>query len=152
MRKEDLVVAAICLVTAGVVLVDSTYRYFGDRGEVGPGAYPTLLAILLGVCGLSILVQWMRGNRNTDGPAFIPTGVSGTRFALVAGSLVVHRFVMDFLGFGLASLLLMIFQMRTLGNQSWRVTIALSIVFMLIVSYIFRVWLYMGLPRGFVGF
>jgi putative tricarboxylic transport membrane protein len=152
MRKEDLVVAAICLITSVVVLSDSAHRYFGDQGEMGPGAFPTLLAILIGLCGVSIIVQWMRGNRDTRGPAFISSGVGGWRFSFVAGSLVIHRFVMDFVGFGLTSLVLMIFQMRLLGRHRWSTTLILSVLFVLLISVTFRVWLYMGLPRGFIGF
>ncbi|MHB0869126.1 MAG: tripartite tricarboxylate transporter TctB family protein [Chloroflexota bacterium] len=151
MRKEDLVVGALCLATAAWVLAESVSRYFGDRGELGAGAYPSYVAILLAACGASIILQWVTGNRDTSGKAFLPTGNGRKRLAYQSGALVVHRVATDLLGFGLASLILMIFQMRTLGRHRWRTIILLSFAFVLSVSYTFREWLYMALPRGILG-
>ncbi len=152
MRREDLVVAALCLATSAMVLVQSVPRYFTDRGALGSGAYPCYIALLLAICGCSILIQWFRGNRKTDAPPFFPRGRGGKLLACTAGSLVVHRVVTDLLGFGLASLLLMIYQMRILGHHRWWTTLVLSFLFVALVSYTFREWLYMDLPRGFLGY
>ena len=152
MRKADLVVASICFAVAAVTIQQSVPHYFGDRGGMGSGAYPTYLGVLLAACGLSILVQWLRGNRETGGKPFFPTGSGGKKLAYSSAALVIHRVATDFLGFSVASLLLMIFQMRTLGKYNWRTTLALSVVFVAAVGYTFRQWLYMALPRGFLGF
>lgn len=152
MRREDLIVAALCLATSAMVLVQSVPRYFTDRGALGPGAYPCYIALLLAICGCSILIQWFRGNRKTDAPPFFPRGRGGKLLACTAGSLVVHRVGTDLLGFGLASLLLMIYQMRILGHHRWWTTLVLSFLFVALVSYTFREWLYMDLPRGFLGY
>ncbi len=148
MRREDLVVAVLCLATAAVVLLDCAHRYFDDRGSIGTGAYPTYVALLLAGCGLSILLQWFRSNRDTEAPPFLPSGIGGRRLAFSAGSLVVYRVATDILGFGIASFLLMVFQMRTLGRHRWLTILGISIAFVLAVSYTFREWLYMALPRG----
>lgn len=152
MRREDLVVAAICLATSAGVLVESIPRYFDQRGAMGSGAYPCYIALLLAVCGLSILIQWFRGNRASDAPPFFPRGRGGKLLAGTAGSLVVHRVGTDLVGFGLASLLLMIYQMRLLGRHRWWTILGLSFLFVALVSYTFRAWLYMPLPRGLLGF
>lgn len=152
MRREDLVVAALCLATSAVVLVESLPRYFGPRGAMGSGAYPSSIALVLAICGLSIVAQWLRGNRTTDAPAFFPRGRGGKLLAGTAGSLVVHRVASDLLGFAPASLLLMIYQMRLLGHHRWWTILGLSALFVAIVSFIFRGWLYMPLPRGLLGF
>lgn len=104
------------------------------------------------ICGLSILTQWFRGNRRTDAPPFFPRGRGGRLLACTSGSLVAHRVATDVLGFGFASLLLMIYQMRLLGHHRWWTTLVLSSLFIALVSYTFRVWLYMPLPRGLMGF
>ncbi len=152
MRREDLIVALLCLATSATVLVESVPRYFGARGALGSGAYPCYVALLLAICGLSFLIQWLRGNRIADAPPFFPRGRGGKLLACTAGSLVVHRFGTDLLGFGLASLLLMIYQMRLLGRHRWWTTLVLSSAFIAAVTYAFRGWLYMALPRGVVGF
>jgi hypothetical protein len=152
MRREDLIVAVLCLATSAWVLVESVPHYFGNRGGLGSGAYPCYLALLLAICGLSILVQWFRGNRTTDAPAFFPRGRGGKLLACTAGSLIAHRVGTDLVGFTMASLFLMIYQMRLLGHHRWWTTLTISVVFVALVSYTFREWLYMALPRGFLGF
>ena len=81
MRREDLVVAALCLATSAMVLVQSVPRYFTDRGALGSGAYPCYIALLLAICGCSILIQWFRGNRKTDAPPYFPRGRGGRLLA-----------------------------------------------------------------------
>jgi len=152
MRRGDLVVAVLCLATSTMILVESAPRYFAERGGLGSGAYPCYLALLLTVCGLSILVQWFRGNRKTDAPPFFPRGRGGKLVACTAASLVAHRVGTDLLGFTFASFLLMIYQMRLLGQHRWWTTLGLSFLFVALVSYTFREWLYMALPRGLLGF
>lgn len=152
MRREDLVVAGLCFATAAFVLAESIPRYFTSRGTLGSGAYPCYIALLLTICGVSVVIQWFRGNREAKAPPFFPRGRGGKLLACTAGSLVAHRVVTDFIGFGLASLFLMICQMRILGRHRWWTILLLSFLFVGFVSYTFREWFYMDLPRGFLGF
>ena len=46
----------------------------------------------------------------------------------------------------------MVFLMRLLGNYRWWTILPVSFLFVGAVSYIFREWLYMDLPRGFLGY
>jgi hypothetical protein len=152
MRREDLIVAVLCLVAAAVVLFQSVPHYFDSKGSLGAGAYPCYIAILLALCGVSIVIQWYRGIRKTDASAFFPRGKGGMLLAGTAGALVAHRIASIYIGFGLASLLLMIFLMRLLGDHRWWVTLLFSFLFVGVISYIFRELLYMDLPRGFWGY
>ena len=151
MRREDLYVAIICLAVAAVVAVQSIPHYFTQQGTLGSGVYPCVIAALLAICGLSILIQWLRGNRQTKTASFFPRGRRGKLLAYAAASLVAYRIGLDILGFALASFLLMIFQMRLLGHHRWWSTLALSGLFVGFISYIFSTWLYMDLPHGLIG-
>ncbi len=151
MRRGDLVVAILCFGLAAVVLVQSAPHYFTDSGTLGSGVYPCYVAALLAICGLSIFVQWFRGNRQAAAAAFFPRGRGGRLLACTAAALLAYRIGMDILGFTVASLLLMIFLMRLLGRHRWWTTLALSGLFVALVSYTFRQWLYMDLPRGLLG-
>ena len=152
MRREDLIVAVLCLATSAVVLFQSIPRYFSSQGSLGAGAYPCYIAVLLAICGVSIFIQWYRGAKKTNVPPFFPRGRGGTLLACTAAGLVAHRILTDLVGFGLASLLFMIFLMRLLGNHRWRTTLLFSFLFVGGISYVFRELLYMALPRGFLGY
>ncbi len=151
MRREDLIVAVLCLIVAAVVLQQSLPHYFTEQGTPGPGAYPCYIAALLAVCGFSIFVHWLKGNCDRKAGSFFPRGRAAKLLVLTAVALVAYRVGMDILGFTAASLLLMIFLMRILGDHGWWKTILYSVVFVGLVSYTFRTWLYMDLPRGLLG-
>jgi len=151
MRREDLIVAVLCFIVAAVVLQQSLPHYFTQQGMPGRGAYPCYIAALLAVCGLSILVHWLKGNCDHKAGSFLPRGRAAKLLFLTAIALVAYRVGMDILGFTAASLLLMMFLMRILGNHGWWKTILYSVVFVGLVSYTFRTWLYMDLPRGLLG-
>lgn len=74
MRRGDLIVAILCFGLAAVVLEQSVPHYFTDRGDLGSGVYPCFVAALLATCGLSIFIQWFRGNRQAKAAAFFPRG------------------------------------------------------------------------------
>jgi len=152
MRRQDLIVAVLCIATSALVLVLSVPHYYGTWGTLGAGAYPAYIAPILAICGISIFIQFFLRDRKEDEPPFFPRGRKRTLLLFAAGSLVAHRFATDLFGFGLASLLLMIFLMRLLGNYRWRTILPVSILFVGAVSYLFREWLYMDLPRGFLGY
>ena len=151
MRREDLIVAALCFIVAAVVLQQSLPHYAMERGTVGPGVYPCYIAGLLAICGLSIVIHWFRGNRDLKAGPFFPRGRAAKLLILAIIGLVAYRIGMDILGFALASLLFMIFLMRVLGRHGWGKTLLYSLIFVGLVSYTFRELLYMDLPRGLLG-
>ena len=151
MRREDLVVAALCFVVAAVVLQQSLAHFTMERVTLGSGVYPCYIAALLAICGLSIVIHWFRGNRDLKAGPFFPRGRAAKLLVLTVIGLVAYRIGMDILGFTAASLLLMIFLMRLLGRHQWWKTLLYSVVFVGLVSYTFREWLYMDLPRGLLG-
>jgi hypothetical protein len=151
MRREDLIVAVLCLIVAAVVLQQSVPHYLTDRGTLGSGVYPCYIAALLAICGASIFIHWFRGNRDLKTGSFFPRGRPAKLLVLTVIGLVAYRIGMDILGFTLASLLLMIFLMRVLGRHHWWKTLLYSALFVGLVSYTFRQWLYMDLPHGLLG-
>ena len=148
-RPEDLLVGALCLLTAAVALADSLPRYFGRQG-MGPGAFPTWIAALLICCGVLVVVKLVRQGGLAVWEAW-PRGPALWRVLLAGLSMVVYLAVMGVTGFWLASSLLLLFHLRVLGHYSWRIAIPVAIVAALLIAYIFGVLLFMPLPPGFVG-
>ena len=149
-RPEDLAVAGLCLLAAAVAVAESVPRYFGRQG-IGPGAFPTWVAVLLAGCGLAVIFKAVR--RRGLAPALDwPVGPARIRLLLAAGSMAVYLAVLPIVGFWLSSALLMVFHFRVLGGYSWRVAVPTALVSALLIAYVFGVLLYMPLPPGIVGF
>lgn len=149
-RPEDLVVAGLCLLAAVVTAAESVPRYFGRQG-IGPGAFPTWVALLLAGCGLAVVVNAVR--RRGLAPALDwPVGPARIRLLLAAGSMAVYLAVLPIIGFWLSSALLILFHFRVLGGYSWRVAIPTAFFSALLIAYVFGELLFMPLPPGIVGF
>lgn len=149
-RPEDLVVAGLCFLAAVVVLVESLPRYIGRQTTLGPGAFPTWVALFLAICGASMLLKLARQGGLAP-RADWPHGAALRRVLAVAGSLLVYQAVLQPLGFWLASMLLLLFHLRVLGRYRWRVAVPVAVFTALLVTYVFGVLLFMPLPPGFLG-
>lgn len=148
-RREDLIVAGLALLTALVVAIDSLPRY-SSRGAMGPGAVPLLLAIIIALCAAGLLVRAVRERALARAVSW-PRGAELRRVALSAGSLVAYVLALPVTGFPLATVLLLLVFLRCLGEYRWRVAVPLALGGALVMWYAFGVLLYMPLPRGWPG-
>jgi putative tricarboxylic transport membrane protein len=148
-RREDLVVAGLCLLAAAVTLTESIPRYFGSQG-IGPGAFPTCVAVVLAVCGAGYLVQAARQGGLAPSVGW-PRGEALRRVVLATASLVLYLLVLPWLGFTLSSAALLIFHFRLLGDYSWRFAVIVGVVAAVLIWFVFAGLLFMSLPRGLIG-
>jgi hypothetical protein len=149
-RPEDLVVAVLCLLVAGVTAAQAIPNMAGRQNTLGPGAYPTGLSLFVALCGLIQLVRAFRGGLAPGVPW--PRGRSLGRVAMAFGSLVAYLYTMQWVGFWLGTTLFLLFQFRALGAYSWRVAVPMSLGLAFAIAYVFGLWLYLPLPRGVIGF
>jgi putative tricarboxylic transport membrane protein len=148
-RPEDLLIAGLCLLAAAVAAAESVPRYFGRQG-IGPGAFPTWVAILLVCCATGVIVKAARQRGLASWEAW-PRGAALRRVLLASASLILYLAVLGVLGFWLASSFLLLFYLRVLGRYSWPVAVAVAFGAALLIAYVFGVLLFMPLPPGFVG-
>lgn len=117
----------------------------------GPGIMPTWLGIGIGVLSLILIGQAVVSKKEIkESPLFELSEVFsvGTMFII----LFVYLGVMDYLGFGLDTFLLVTYVARRLGKYAiWKCAILGAITGSLTV-YLFRILLDMPLPIGFLGF
>lgn len=149
MRPEDLLIGALCLLAAAVATAESLPRYFGRQG-IGPGAFPTWVAVLLLCCGAAVVARVVLQRGLAPWEAW-PRGAALRRVVLASASMVVYLSLLQVLGFWLTSSLLMLFHLKALGGYAWRVAIPVAFASALVIAYIFGVLLFMPLPPGFVG-
>lgn len=116
----------------------------------GPGAFPTLVALLLAAC--SLLLIWQGRKELAAGPLIRLAPWTGSakrvaRFFLVPASVMFYVLLIDDLGFLLTAGLVLIVLLLSLGVRVEH-AIALSILTVLLVHTVFSTALKVQLPWG----
>jgi putative tricarboxylic transport membrane protein len=120
--------------------------------KFGPAWFPGLIAGGLGLCGMLLIGTGLRAARHRSAPwAEIPPWLHSARarwgVAALLGGLLFYVLAASALGFHLTSLILLVLWMRVLG-ASWRVTLPVALVAMLVIHYSFYKLLRVPLPWG----
>jgi hypothetical protein len=149
MKRYDRICAILFLGIAVAAIVLSSYMPMGRTGKPGPGFLPFWVGVILAL--LSILLFAVAGLRK--GPEEPVKFLSGEgRWPSViwtAGSLLGYGLLIEFLGFVISTLLLLLFLFRYIGNQKWWIAFAGTSLVTVAAHLIFKVGLKVQLPRGF---
>lgn len=153
MRRRELAAAAVLLAFALFGLTQAQGLRFGSVVAPGPGFFPLCLAAALCLTSLGLLVQALRVAPVGRGEA--PAAIAGQRRFAVVGTLVallVYALVLEWLGFLLATVGLLVFFFKALQRQSWLVAASGSVATALLSYLVFKMWLGVNLPTGLFRF
>ena len=111
--------------------------------EVGPGVVPALW--ILGILALSIFlfVKGIMGKENSD-----PEWGKIIKVITFIGMTILYLFVMQIIGYNLATLAYLIGGMLYLSYRNWKVMITISVGWVIFSYFIFFRLLYVPLPKG----
>ncbi|WP_019851298.1 tripartite tricarboxylate transporter TctB family protein [Desulfitobacterium sp. PCE1] len=149
-KKTDFKVGITFLILSIFIIVQARQMPKSMPGvDFGPGILPLGLGVVLTVLSIILLIQSF-GEKNTT------TSVLRRKDVLpVAGLflvLVLYLGLMEILGFGIATFLLVTYLAHKLGKYAlWKCALLGALTGMLIV-YLFRTLLDLPLPIGFLGF
>lgn len=133
---------------SGAICFESYKLGLGSLSNPAPGLFPFLTGAILGF--LSIL--WLVINLLPGGPwGWAKISISWGRVVPMLGGLFLYSVLLNFLGFALATFLLILGLLKGIERKSW-VSSGLVALGISIFSYIvFRIWLRVQLPEGFLG-
>jgi putative tricarboxylic transport membrane protein len=152
MTRVNTIVWGLLVAFGGFIVHESlNHNYYGSDFGPGPGFFSFWLGILLMSLSVIQIVITYRRPAEPLPDHFIPDREGIKRMLSVMGALVASLLLMKYLGFSLTMLGFCIFLLRSLGRQSWWLTLILSIVASLGTNYLFGL-LQVMLPRGFLGF
>jgi putative tricarboxylic transport membrane protein len=121
----------------------------GLVGTAGPenGLFPFLAGLIIMGAGVALL---LRSASEQIAPDF-PRGAALWRVLGVMAALAFMAIGIPFLGFAVAAFITMIILLRTVEQSGWWLSLALALVAVVIVVWLFGRILGMALPRGSWG-
>lgn len=150
MRRAEILTALALLGIAGIVMYQAI-RLGPGWGEAGPrsGFFPFWLSVTLGLASLWVLVQAARGSGVKATPFFPPGAIRQVLTVLLpmAGAFVLFEIV----GFYIAAFLYLLVYIRLTGRHSWILTLAVGILFPVLIFLVFEKWFLVPLPKGLFG-
>src|SRR5262245_40657293 len=145
MKKETIVTSILFLLLALGAFIESMKLPFGRISAPAAGFFPAVLAVLLAVNSLFILVGVLR--RGHDGAAQ-GESLKWKKILLALGSLLVFGLVFERLGYLLTTFLFIIYLLRIVERQSWRLALSVALSASLVSYIVFGLLLGTPLPAG----
>jgi putative tricarboxylic transport membrane protein len=151
-RHRELLISMIWLAISIAICIGSVRLDLGRLSVPGPGFFSFLCGAVMGIMALVIFVQAIRSQSDDLAKPIIsnPRGFLKMTYGFIA--LVLYAVVMEYIGFALSTVLFMGFFLRVVVAQKWRVVFACSIIPTICAYLIFKSWLDVQLPGGFLGY
>jgi putative tricarboxylic transport membrane protein len=133
---------------SAAVCVESYKLGVGTFNKPRSGFFPLLLGAVIGT--LAVILQLIRlFSKGRDTPkVFVPF----KRIVPLGVSLFAYVLLIQFLGFVIATVLLVVFFLKIIESLPWKVTAPVAIGIPFLTYFIFRILLRIQLPTGFMGF
>ena len=150
---KDTIAGAASVVLGSVYLISTRAIPVMDAGDqVGPRAFPYLIAVLVIGCGLWLLVkEFLNSNRQPFSWNFVSERAVWVRILLTIAAGITYGLVLDWLGYIIATFIFMIFvcEMINVGRHAQNLVIA--VIFPVFTFVAFALILKLSLPRGILG-
>lgn len=153
MKVNDAISGALLLALALAVLFN--IRAFPNipGQNIGPAAFPGLLASLLAVCSVVLIVKGLRAKAKNPAAHWIETGAwlrapaQLRNFFVTVGSLLFYIAASDRLGFIPTTIIILVAMFLSLGVRR-RLILPVAIVVTLVIHTVFYKGLRVPLPWG----
>jgi hypothetical protein len=147
-KRYDRTCSIIFLIFALIVIWQSFLMPVGRLSKPGPGFLPLWVGIILALLSAFL---WIEAGLRKSAPVQVQflTGEGRWSSALfTVGSLLAYALLIEFLGFIICTLLLLIFLFRFVGNQKWWLVFTETVLVTIVTHVIFKVGLKVQLPIG----
>jgi len=144
-------IAASIVVIVGAIFIIFSIPIYSIKIGAGPGAgvFPFWIGLFVVPCGLLYLWDSLRSKAKER---FLEGGGRQRAWLIqTALSIIGYIALMPYLGFALSSFLLLVFHLWVIGGYRLPFSLLFSAIVATLCAYSFRVWLYIPLPRGFLG-
>ena len=164
MKFNDAVSGAVLLALALAVLVNVQSFPKIPGQNIGPGAFPGLLAALLAGCAIVLIIKGLQRRKHANGTAsaavenkspvewftagaWLQSPPQLRNFAVTVGSLLFYIAASDWLGFIPCAIIVLVAMFLTLGVRH-RLILPIAVVVALVIHWVFYKGLRVPLPWG----
>lgn len=150
MKRYQLGSAIFLLLFGAFICLEARKLDMGRIVKPGPGFFPFWLGMALIIVSLALIIQSTRGK--ADAPTQgLWKGLRWEKILYTLAALLLYSFLLESLGYILATFLLLLFLFRAIESQRWPVVISGSVVTSLFTYALFKLWLQVQLPVGLWG-
>jgi putative tricarboxylic transport membrane protein len=150
MKRLDLIAAAGLAGLAGYILFESRKLAFGSLRVPQTGFFPRALGILLVLLALGELLRALRHSEVVLSMEKI-AGEGWIRIGATLATMLGFALVLEWLGFLLATFLLMVLLLRAIEAPRWPKVFVVALVTALLSYGLFAYLLGVPLPAGILG-
>jgi putative tricarboxylic transport membrane protein len=151
MGKKDMVSSLVWLLFAFFVCFVSAYTLpLGSWHNPGAGFLPFGAGLFLGIFSAITFVRAVLHRIPGDQESLWPTGKSKD-LILILASLLGYAALMDFLGYLIATFVLLLFIFKVVERKKWLVSLGGSLLGTAFYYALFDLWLKSQLPKGILG-
>jgi putative tricarboxylic transport membrane protein len=152
MRRADQLTGIIMLIFSVAVIEGA--RRMPPSGTFGPGAgfLPFWLGAAMAILSIILLVNATREPVQTSGRSPFPKGRAIVSILETVGALAAFIFLLETLGFLLATALLTAFLLRVVEREGWLTTVTVALANAAGLYVVFRILLGVSLPKNTFGF
>lgn len=149
MKKSDRLISLIMIVF-GLYIAFEGYRLkLGTFHEPKPGFLIFWAGIILTGLSIALLIQtFLSGGEDKR---TLWKGIQWTKVIKLMAALIAFALVFKWMGFFLSTFLLLLFLLKGLEPQRWRVALAVSIITIVLCYLVFGVFLEFRFPAGILA-
>jgi hypothetical protein len=138
MKKYHIIVVIFWIGLGLFVTLLSYGLGLGRFHSPGPGLMPFILGILLLIFSFYLLIRsFSKSNRKQEIPKEEPGQIDFVKIGLVLFSLFVYAFLLEKLGYLIATFLLLIILFRGAGSKRWRSVLIASTLAVFLTYFVF---------------
>lgn len=137
------IIGALVPMVMGIIFSLYSYSlYLGRLGDPGPGLWPFALS---GIMTLASVFLFLTERNSNDYEKF----TDKTRSVVYAClSMAAFIFLFDKIGLVLCGVLILIFWLKVLAKEPWRITVPVTIGVVALIYLVFVVWLKIPIPEA----
>lgn len=149
-KRYDLISGLFWLLCSVSIIIGSLRLPIGIVANPGPGFVPLVVGILLGIISLAILIDsFIQGA--SERRVFLLDKKQWPKIVITVLLMLIYTIAMAYLGFLLSTLLLMSFLFKAIGSMSRKASLIGAILTSAFFYLVFKMWLKVQFPGGFLG-